>query len=197
MKKEFFTLKYLDLKKRISSLFFSAKKKTSSLFFSAKKKISSLFFSAKKKKFSPSKKSFFFFFIISGFLGFFAYFGIHYQKNKKEIRQIQEAITYLKAEKSKVNEARKKVILTYPKIEKNIESILSKIKIQESSLKEIDSQKNEKKLLLELKNIDNSQLAKIIFELENSTPVIIIEKMNVQSNSNKKLTVVLEFLSLI
>jgi hypothetical protein len=126
----------------------------------------------------------------------FLFGGFSYLGDRKEITRIKKTVAYLESKKEEVTSLQKAVYIQYPTVEENIEGILKKMNITSSSFKEISSNEVEKKLLLSISNIDYPKFTELIFELEDASPTLILEKVLISVN-NDKLKVSLEISGLI
>ena len=126
----------------------------------------------------------------------FASFTTLYWRAQQQTAKLQETIEYLESKKHEVQNLQKKIYIKYPKIEANIQSVLKKINITNSNFETILINQTESKILLSVKDITSKQFIKLVFELENAFPTLIIEKIKVDFKVANKLTISLEILGL-
>lgn len=108
------------------------------------------------------------------------YFRIKYSQINNKISQTKEIVDYFKSQKLNFLNLKNNLISDYKPFEENLKIILAKINYNNVKINEISNNNVKKIVSFNLNNINNSQLAKLIYNLENNTPTIFIENMKVE-----------------
>ena len=114
---------------------------------------------------------------------FFVYHQIVYKEKEKELAQLQKTLTYLESKEKEVQQIQGTFYQEYDKLENNIEEILKKINIKKKFLKITSTNSNIKVLLLNASSINYEQLIQLIYEIENSSPTMIISNLVIAINA--------------
>ena len=124
------------------------------------------------------------FFIASGI--YLYPIGSEYLYKKQKNKELKEIISYLENKKEDVLKLQNNLLSNYTPVEENIKKALKEIGKNNVSFKEISKDKNVKTIGFTIQNIDNQKLAKLVFNIENASPTIVIESMEIELIANRE-----------
>ena len=129
--------------------------------------------------------------------GWFFFWSQLFFREYLKVAKLKKTLEYLSSKKNDVINLQKNIYYQYPTVEVNIKKVLEKLNITVDEFIEVNNTLLEKTIKISIKNLDYSKFLKLIYELENASPTLILNFVRLYNLNNNNVTLFLEISGLI